>query len=147
MAIYRPTKPRYRLVIATAVAGLVVGFVAGLIVGRDEPDPVEAAREVRVTLTQASSVLEIVEIEYAEALEDGSGVGDREYEGAKDALARSRSHWEQARPVMRLLAPDEVAGVDARYDELEQAVDEEALPEEVNELTSELGEMLDPQQE
>ena len=145
MAIYRPQKPRYRLVLGAAVVGLLVGLVAGLILGGDDPDPVDAVREIRVTLTEASSLLEIVEIEYAEALEDGSGAGDPEYEGALDAFARSRSHWRRARPAIDLLASDDAATIDARYEDLETAMEAEALPEEVNELTAELSDMLDPE--
>lgn len=144
MAIYRPSKPRYRLVLGALATGLVGGLVGGLIVGGDEADPIEAVREIRVTLTEASSLLEIVEIEYSEALEDGTGAGDPEYEGARDALARSRSHWQRARPALDLLAPDDVDDIDAGYEELEQAVADEALAEEVNELTDDLTQMLDP---
>ncbi|MDQ4095002.1 MAG: hypothetical protein M3174_02190, partial [Actinomycetota bacterium] len=124
---------------------LLVGLVAGLIVGSEDPDPVEAVREVRVTLTEAASLLEIVEIEYAEALEDGSGAGDQEYEGALDALARSRSHWRRARPALALLESDDASAIDARYEELQQAMESEALPEEINQLTAELSQMLDPE--
>lgn len=145
MAIYRPQRPRYKLVLGAALVGLVVGLVTGLLLGRDEPDPVEAVREIRVTLTQASSSLEIVEIEYAEALDDGSGEGDPEYEGALDALARSRAHWRRARPAIDLLAPEDAATIDSRYDELRQAMEDEALPEEINELTAELSSLLDPE--
>lgn len=145
MAIYRPSKPRYRLVLIAAAIGLLVGIVTGLVLGNDEPDPVESVREISVTLTEASSVLEIVEIEYEEALEDGTGEGDAEYEGALDALARSRTSWTEVRPAVELLAPETASEVDALYGDLDQAMTDEALPEEINELTGELSELLDPE--
>ncbi|MDQ4142585.1 MAG: hypothetical protein M3198_02395, partial [Actinomycetota bacterium] len=134
------------LVLIAGAVGLLVGLVAGLVLGSDDPAPEEAAREVRVTLTEASSLLEVEEIEYEEALEDGSGAGEQEYEGARDALARSRARWEEARPSVRIIAPDSAAQIDRHYAELEQAVDDEALPEEVNALIGDLSEALDPEE-
>ena len=143
MAIYRPSKPRYRIVPVAAIVGLLVGLLAGLVLAGGDPEPVEAVREIRTTLTEASSVLEIVEIEYEEALEDGSGDGNAEYEGARDALERSRSLWAEARPSVDLLAPQEAEEIDSLYEELGDAVADEALPEQVNELIAELSALLD----
>ncbi len=144
MAIYRPSRPRYRVVLIAAAAGLVTGFVAGWIVGDEDPDPATAVREVRVSLTEAASLLEVVEVEYEEALGDGSGEGDPEYEGARDALTRSRSRWGDARAAVEVLTPEAAAEVDRQYDELEQAVEREALPEEVNAMIGDLSEALVP---
>ena len=144
MAIYRPPRPRYRIVLVAAAVGLVVGLVCGLILGSGDPDPEEAVREVRVILTEASSLLEVVEVEYAEALEDGSGEGEPEYEGSVDALTRSRARWTEARPALRLIAPGSAEEIDALYAELERAVEDEALPEEVNGVIADLSRALDP---
>ena len=144
MAIYRPTRPRYKVILATGALGLAIGLVAGLALGGEDPDPVETARDVRVSLSEAASVLEIVEIEYSEAWTAQGDVGGQEFEGAQDALARSEALWGEARGTLSVLAPDRAAEIDDHYDRLEEEVASGAEPKEVATAIDRLSTALEP---
>src|SRR5918992_4350436 len=116
MAIYRPPKARWPLAIATAVAGLVCGLLIGLAIGSKDPDPLEAAEEIRATLLSASGSLEVAAIEYEEAVGAEGVESEAEYEGARDALASSRAGYGEVRPALEALAPAIAESLDELYD-------------------------------
>lgn len=142
MAIYRPQRPRWR---ATAVAGLV-GLGLGLLIGwgllRPEPNPAELIASARATLASAAATLEVVEIEYDEAVEDSRIVARPEYEGARSALRSSRERYAEARAVVAAVSADDASAIDDAYDDLERAVDARAPAEEVSASAQGLREML-----
>lgn len=142
MAIYRPTKPRYKTLLLTGAVGVAAGLVLGLLLGGGDPAPEEAAREVRVSLSEAASVLEIVQIEYSEATEGGGG--EQELEGARDALARSRTLWRDARATFLVLDPDRAEEIDALYDDLANSLDSGSTPDEVDAAVDQLSAALEP---
>lgn len=142
MAIYRRPKPRWPALLGALVLGLVVGFGVGLTLGRQEPDPADAVQEVKSSLSRAASTLEIVEIEYEESVEDGRVVSDAEYSGAQDALARSRSSYEEVQGALAALDSQRTMAIDSAYDDLESMVAERAEASEVEAAVDELAEML-----
>lgn len=144
MAIYRPAKARWPTALAAAIVGLLVGLLVGyLAFGRAEPDPAEALRELDATLTGAAGVLEVAEIEYAESVEDGEVVREPEYQGALDALERSRTRYEEVKGALESVAPDATARLDAAYDELESAMSARAPDDEIADLIDRLTALLE----
>lgn len=143
MAIYRPPKRRWPLAVGGGTAGVVVGLLLGLVAFNQEPDPALALREVRASLTNAASVLEIVEIEYSESVADGEVVRDTEYQGAKDALARSRASFREAKAALAVIVPGQVDRIEAAYDEVERLMAEPAPVAELKAATEELAKLLE----
>jgi hypothetical protein len=142
MAIYRPPKPRWSLATATGVVGILIGTLIGLVVGGKDPDPVEAVEETRSALVSAAGTLEVVAIEYEESVDGGTVVKEAEYRGALDALESSRQRFEDSLPAIEVLAPERGDELEARYEELEQLMNEKAEPQKVEAIAEDLAEML-----
>jgi hypothetical protein len=131
MAIYRPPKPRWRAAAGAGVAGLAAGVLVGAVIGRSEPDPVQAMRSVQSILDRAASSLEIVAVEYEESVDSGRVVEEAEYRGSREALASSRRRFEEVRRAVALLAPERAASIAREYDLLQEALDSRSDAEEV----------------
>jgi hypothetical protein len=144
MAIYHPRQRRWPLVLAAALLGGAVGFGLGWAV-RGEPavDPVAAIREVRTGLASVTGTLEIVEIEYAEAVEDGQVVSEPEYGGARDALARARGRYRGLAPALRSMDPEAADEAELLFQELEGQVEDRASPEDVAATIAQLSVLLE----
>ena len=89
-------------------------------------------------------MLEVVEIEYEESVEEGRVISDPEYAGARDALARSRSSYEEVRAAVAAFDPARTDSLDGAYDELDSMVRQRADPSEVAAAVDELTELLEP---
>ncbi len=144
MAIYRRPKPRWPALVGALILGLVIGTGVGLSLGRQEPDPVDAVAEVKTAMSRAAGVLEVVEVEYEESVDAGRVVSEAEYSGARDALARSRSSYEEVRAAVAAFDSDRADAIDGAYNELEGMVQQRAEPAEVSAAVDELTEMLEP---
>ena len=120
------------------VIGLLVGLVVGWGLLRPDPDPAEVLTEVRSNLASAAGTLEVVEIEYGESVEDGEIVASPEFEGARDALASSRSTYAEARPAVAAINEGTAAAIDDGYDAVEDSIESRADEAEVSTLITEL---------
>ena len=90
MAIYRPRRSPWPLAVALAIAGLLVGFLAGYVVfGTRPPDLDAAATAVEVELARARGLLEVAAIEYREGAPDGAIASEPEYAAAEAAVANA----------------------------------------------------------
>jgi hypothetical protein len=144
VAIYRPRRRPWKVAVASVILGAVAGLILGWAIwGRAEPDPVEAAMEIRSSLASAAGTLEVVEVEYSESVEDGDVVSTPEYEGARDALARSRARYREVAAAVSALTPEGARRIEELYAELERSVDGPVPEEAVSELVTELREALD----
>jgi hypothetical protein len=144
MAIYRRSPPRWRATAVAAVVCLVAGGAAGWLIGsRSEPDPIEAVRSIQSSLAGVSGALEVVEIEYAEAVEDGETVAQSEYEGARAAAIRARSLFAEVRRPLQVLAPAAVSQIDTNLEALVGAIDSTADEAEVAEMVATTSELID----
>jgi hypothetical protein len=143
MAIYRPRTRRWPLAASVGLLGLVIGFVLGWAIGaRGELDPAEALAVLRSTLTTVAGTLEVVEVEYRESVRGGRIVSSPEYEGARDALDRSRERYRSVREALRTLDPDLVTRADALFSDLERMLTERASPDEVSGRARDLAALL-----
>jgi hypothetical protein len=143
MAIYRPPKPRWPAVLVAAVTGLLIGIVIGwLAFGRAEPDPQESLDRMRVAFNDAATTLEIVAIEYSESVDGPEVVNRSEYEGAVQALARSRTKYQEFRAAIAMVDQQSTQRIDSAYEELDRLVGEPASPEVVETKINELAALL-----
>jgi hypothetical protein len=95
VAIYRARPSRWPAIVAALIVGVVLGaLVAYALLGGRPADLADAASQVRRELAGAAALLEVVEVEYSEAVSGGSVVRPVEYQGSLDALARSRARYE-----------------------------------------------------
>lgn len=132
VAIYRPPKARWPLAVAFGIGGVLIGLVVGLALGRTDPDPEEAGREIRAALVSAAGSLEVAAIEYEESVSDGEVTREAEYEGALGALNSSRARYDEVRPVLVSLFPSLVEPIDDLYGEIEQSMRSRRDPAQVS---------------
>jgi len=84
MALYTPPSRRRRRLVLTGIAGLVVGAVAGLLIGRATvTTPADRIAEVRSEAEDIATRVQALTIEYEQAL---TGTGDTVQGGVLDAL-------------------------------------------------------------
>ncbi len=143
MAIYKPPPSRWRLALATAVAGLIIGLgIGAFFLGQSDPDPTEVIQTIRAELTGVAGVLEVLEVEYTESFRDGDVVNDAEYQGAVDALNRAQTRFAEIRPTLFAIDREKVQEIDGRFDDLRESLGD-ASPDEVSEAIRELTSALD----
>lgn len=144
MAIYRPPKPRLPAILIAGVAGLLVGLAAGyLLGGGGRSDPLAAAGELRRSLAAAGEPLDVVMIEYGQGVQDGRVVDEDGYAGARGAVVRSRSRFDDARPALEALAPHRAEAIARAYGDLGQLIDDRAGPVEVAAAVEDLRRLLE----
>lgn len=141
MAIYRPQRRRWVLAAIAAAAGLLVGLLLGYAL-RGDPDPLDAIEETRTTLLSAAATLEIVGVEYAEAVEGEEIVAPPEYEAALAALASSRERYREVAGVVEVLNPAAVTAAEDGYRELERMIRDRENEGLVRAATEDLGDTL-----
>lgn len=126
MSLYRqPGSRSFRLAIGAAALGLVVGLAIGLLAGRGGGEPPslrESLASVRDRLRPASSGLELVAIEYREAVRGGRVVAPTEYAAARADLRRARQAIEVSKADLVALQPRLTARLEAQLKELERLV-------------------------
>jgi hypothetical protein len=143
VAIYRPTPRRWPLAVAAALVGAGLGFALGWgLRGAGGPDLAAAAERLRSALSGAAGTLEVVEVEYRESVQDGEVVRPPEYRGARDALARSRQRYLEAREGLRVLDPEAAERADRLFADLQRLVEGRAPAEEVSTAVRELVSLL-----
>jgi len=144
MAIYKPPPSRWRLALATGIAGLIIGLgVGAFLLGQSDPNPTEVIGSVRTELSGVAGVLEVLEVEYTESVRDGDVVSETEYDGAVAALTRAQARFAEARPTLLALDREKVQDIDGQFDELRELIADHASADEVSEAIRELTSALD----
>jgi hypothetical protein len=142
VAIYRPPRPRWPLALAAALAGVAVGFAAGVLLSRSDPDSASLVAEVRSALSGAAGLLEVARVEYEESVVGREVANSSEYRGALGALRRSRARYATAAEVLRALNPAAAERIDRAYDGLASAMSAPAPSRLVGERLEALIELL-----
>lgn len=118
MAIYRRSSRRPLVIAAVlaAIAGLVLGFVAGRATA---PDLAAQVREIRAQAAPILTSLEVVRTEYPKLLAatPGSDPG-----GAESALTRARTTLAAVRPQLVVIDPAATADLQSAIDNLSALV-------------------------
>jgi hypothetical protein len=108
MSLYREVGRRNRAVVAAAVLGLAIGLIGGVFVGRattSSPSLASQAADLREELREATDALELVVIEYGQAVENGRVVAQTELAAAQADLERAQEVLEQATPDIEAISP------------------------------------------
>ena len=143
MAIYRPPKPRLPAILVAAALGLLVGLGAGYVLGgAGRSDPLAAAAELRKSLAEAAAPLSVVETEYEQGVERGLVVDRDGYTGARGAVVRSRTRFDEARQALDVLAPDRASAIARAYHALGRLIEERASSGRVSRAVQHLERVL-----
>ena len=137
MSLYRQVGqrgagPLVAVALAFALIGGLVGFLAGSAGEEEGASLEEAIEEIQDQVRPALSELELVTIEYGEAVQGGTVVAQSEYEASADHVERAREAVEAVAGDLRLLSPAELAEAERALDELSELVERRADPSQVN---------------
>ncbi len=139
MSLYREARRR-RKWLPVAVAGLAaLALIAGIVIGRataPERSLREAVRDVQENARLASDALELVTIEYREAVSDGEVAAETEYQAARDGVERAREAFEGIRDELAVLDSTETRRADEALAELERLVARRASPDDVESVAA-----------
>jgi hypothetical protein len=135
MSLYREVgglRRRRRLVAIAAAAVVVVAAVAVVLASSDsDPSPQDRADDARRALQEAGNGLELLEIEYAQAVRGGEVVAPTEYEAARSDLDRVRAALEDDRAALAAADARALTALGTQLDGLAASVRERASGERV----------------
>jgi len=137
MSLYREAGGRRTAaLLGGLLAGLLLGTLAGYLIGSaggdEEPSLEDAVEQLQEDVAPALSALELVSIEYSEAVRGGEVVAETEYQASLDHVQRARSALDGASADLELLSPGELATAEQSLDELSQLVEGTAPPMQVD---------------
>lgn len=136
MALYVPAGARRRRVILALLGGIVLGLVAGYLVGRaSAPGLADEVADVQDLATDAATSLLRIPIEYEQSV---AGEGGESTETITAALDRAQAQLAEAYAAAIWLPDDASAGTDASFDELVTLVEEGVSPGELEAAIDEL---------
>ena len=116
MSFYPEQRRRWPAVLAASLAGLVIGGLAGGVIGRETaPTLEEQVAEVRRDARAVATRLGVVDTEYPQAVSGGRVVGRTEYDGVRARVENAQNALESLRGRLRRVDP-------AGYDEASRAV-------------------------
>jgi hypothetical protein len=142
MSLYRQAgRASGRAVAAAAVAGLLAGGLGGYLAGSsgdDAPEPSVAAAvaDLREGLRPVRSALDLVGIEYAQAVRGGRVVAATEYAAARSSVQRARIAFAAQRADVAALSPRGARAIEAGLARLERLIAARAPAERVRAAAS-----------
>jgi hypothetical protein len=135
MSLYRQAgRGRLGLAAAAGALGLVAGLAIGLLVARGSGEPPslrDSQASLRERVSPATSGLELVGIEYQEAVRGGRVVAPTEYAAARADLRRARQAIDASKADLIALRPRLAARLQAQLADLELLVARRAPPAHV----------------
>jgi hypothetical protein len=135
MSLYREVGRGRPWVVATAVVvALAIGFGVGFATGRStapEPTFEDAVAALQSEIRAATDALELVTIEYEQAVANGAVTAESEYDAARADAARAEEIFTSYREELTLLSPDETAATEAALQALAEQIEALADPSEV----------------
>src|SRR3954467_1889300 len=139
MSLYRPAgRARGRTVLIAAIAALVVGLLAGFLLGRStapKPSLAEKVADLRASLAPAREGLELAATEYSQAVRSGRVVAPTEYGAAKSDVQRASDTVAKHAADIRALDAARAAALDRAMAVLRNAVSRRADPAAVRRLS------------
>ena len=129
MSLYRQAGPRSGWLVAAVVVALLVGFGIGFAVSRataEEPTVEAAVASVQEDAGATADALELVAIHY-----------ETTEAAALQQLLRAEESFEEVRPELQLLSPEETADAEQAIERLASLVDESASAQQVERAAEE----------
>ena len=137
MAIYQAPRKRWRLGVGAGVIGVLIGLVAGLVVGGGSNDPLASLRDLDTKLEDAASPLDVLVI-HGEA-DTGSAGNPRV---VTDAVARTKQRFDEVRDAVSAINADAVEEFDEHVAALEELAREDGDSDDIADEAEELAELL-----
>jgi hypothetical protein len=134
MSLYREVGGGLRRFAIVTVLALVVGVVAGFALGRvskDEPSLPDKLGQTRDRYQKVPEALELLRIEYPQAVRGSEVVARTEYDAAKADVERARTSLAAVADDLRALAPERVELAERQLAALSELVAKPAPPEQV----------------
>ena len=134
MSLYREVGGGVRRFVIVAGAALVVGLVAGLVLGRvskGEPSLADKLAQTRDRYQKVPDALELLRIEYPQAVHGNRVVARTEYGAAKADVERALSALPAVASDLRALGPQRVDLAERQLADLSRLVAQPAPPEQV----------------
>ena len=135
MSLYRQAgRFATRTLVLGAVAAVVVGLIAGFVLGRvtaGTPSLAEQKAQLRVAVRPAEQGLELTATEYAQAVRGGEVAEPTEYGAARADVGRVRDTLAPLRADLRALAPARAATLETAVADVDAGVRERVEPAEV----------------
>jgi hypothetical protein len=139
MSLYRQSGGAgFKALAGVAAAALVIGLVAGFLIGRgtaSEPSLAKKLAQLRDRLKPARQGIELTATEYSQAVRGGRVVAPTEYGAAKADVERVRKAVSGARADLRALSAARAAALERSVSALGAAVSRRADPGEVERLS------------
>jgi hypothetical protein len=139
MSLYRQAgRASGRTLLLAATAALVVGLIAGFVVGRStapKPTLAERVADLRASLAPAREGLELAATEYGQAVRSGRVVAPTEYTAAKSDVQRASDTIARHGTDVRALSAPRAAALDRAMAVLRNAVSRRADPATVRRLS------------
>jgi hypothetical protein len=132
MSLYREPgqarRRRRRIAGGAAVAALVVVLLVVLLAGGGSAPPTQAQRAAAASTAAAQALdgLELLQIEYGQAVADGRVVAPTEYDAAKADVDRARATLLAHKPDIAAVDPDGVDPIIRSLDDVAVAVQQRA---------------------
>lgn len=135
MSLYREPRRRTRWLALALGLVLAVGFLAGYLAGRaggdSEPSLTAALARLQRQARPAADALELVAIEYPQAVRDGRVIAESEYKAAQGDLERARTTLARLRPELELISPAQAQSAAKELARLAALVESRSPPPEV----------------
>jgi hypothetical protein len=147
MSLYREVGGGARRLAIVAALALVAGLAGGIALGRaskGEPSLADKVADVRDEYQQVPSALELLAIEYPQAVRGGRVVAQTEHTAAKADVEHARKAFEGFRDDLRAIFPQRVETADRQLRELAELVAKGASPEQVLNQAAKVRETLHP---
>jgi hypothetical protein len=134
MSLYREVGSGLRRFAILAAVALVVGVLAGFWLGRttkSEPSLADKLADTRDRYAKVPDALELLRIEYPQAVRGSQVVARTEYAAAQADVERARGAFDDVADDLRTLAPQRVGLAERQLDALARLVAKPAPPEQV----------------
>jgi hypothetical protein len=125
-----------KVALAAAVA-LLAGGGIGFLLGasrEEEPSLADALAEVQEQVRPALNELELVTIEYGEAVSGGKVVAETEYQASLDHAERAQAAIDGAEAELRLISQGELDNIDRHLDQLMKLIEGRAPANQVDDV-------------
>lgn len=143
MAVYRGRERRIWPVLAFTLAGIVIGFIAGYLVGGSRH---ASLRTHLTTLRQGAQAirggLEVLEIHYEKAVKDGRVVSPVDYQGVSQNLETLQNLYDRLEGDLRELNAESARRLRGNLEQLRTLVTTRQSPAQVTAVSREMRNLL-----